>query len=496
MRTVRAIIATVFILSAIQLFSLDIVVNGTVHSRFSNADLASVDKTDRGIWLPDILPLMISCDRLAVSGETGGEAVFHDPHLADLFQEGYLARDGSSWNLDFSGETVRGVKRFELSAELLEQRSLEVWVSWEGVPELKAEIAKFARGHDCDIDVVEVPGIKTKLIALLRGGGKVPDLVMIQSDYLPELTAMRALQPVDNPLPAAPGMSGEGSFLVDDSLMASPFFFDSQVVIINPDLYPKGAELDRAVSGDWDLDDLERSAMKMKSQGITPFCWNAYSAYWLVAFQYGFGKERLVEPDGRILMTDEPTIDAVEYLLSLQEEGFLKVNERDAMITIFLRGDVGAILTGSYSLPSFEKLDIDYAVAPYPVNPATGKPMAPVLDYKGFSITRKARNPILARRLIQYLSSPGPQIRFTSALSKLPARQDVWEELGKFHDHMEPLRISAERGVPLPPDQSYKIFKNTMWKLLRLVLSGQMEVREALEQGQAVVDGQLAAKGG
>lgn len=491
MRPHRVTCIAALFLVTLQLSSLDVVVNGRPYSGFSNRELDAIEATDRGIWLPDVLPLMISCDELTVRRADGSKTAFQDPQLAERFQNGYLKPSGSAWNLVFMGKTVRGVETLALSAELLQQRSAEVWVSWEGVPELKAEIDAFASMHACDIDVVEVPNIKTKLLTVLRARGRAPDMVMVQSDYLPELTAMRVLQPVDNPLPVAPGLSGEASFVVNERLMASPFYFDSQVVIINPAIFPKGEQLQRAVSGEWNLNDLEEAARTMKSEEVTPFCWNAYSAYWLVPFQFGFGKQRLVEHDGRVLMNDEPTILAVEYLLSLQEEGLLKVNERDAMITIFLRGDVGAILTGSFSIPSFERLGIDYIVAPYPVHPETGKPVAPVLDYKGFAITRKARNPILARRLMQYLSSPGSQIRFTSALSKLPARKDIWEELGRLHEHVEPLRVSAERGVPLPPDQSYSLFKNTMWKLLRLVFSGQMDVREALEQGQAVVDGQL-----
>ena len=386
-----------------------------------------MDTTARGIWLPAMLPPAISCDRMTVTTADNKVEVFNDPHLSYLFQEGFLRQTNGSWELNLLGETVTGIATLDLSADLLQQRNLEVWVSWEGVPELKAEIEAFAVKHGCDISVVEVPGIKTKLLAVVRAGGRVPDLVMVQSDYLPELQVMRVLQPVDNPVPVAPG-------------------------------------LDRVLSGEWTLCDFERAGRMMQALGATPYCWNAYSAYWLVSFQFGFGKERLIE--------------------------------RDAMITIFLRGDVGAILTGSYSIPSFEKLGIEFNIAPYPVNQDTGKPVAPVLDYKGFAITRKARNPAPARRLIQYLSSPGVQISFTSSLSKLAARADVWDELERSHEYLTPLRIGAERGIALAPGRTYELDKNTMWKLLRLVLSGQMKAQEALEQGQAVLDSQLAARGG
>jgi ABC-type glycerol-3-phosphate transport system substrate-binding protein len=95
---------------------------------------------------------------------------------------------------------------------------------------------------------------------------------------------------------------------------------------------------------------------------------------------------------------------------------------------------------------------------------------------------------VLARRFLQHLTGPGVQQRFTSKLSKLPARRDVWSVLEDSMEYFSQLERSYEQGVPVPAERSYGIYKNTMWKLLRFVFSGKMGVPEVLKTGQRLID--------
>ena len=95
---------------------------------------------------------------------------------------------------------------------------------------------------------------------------------------------------------------------------------------------------------------------------------------------------------------------------------------------------------------------------------------------------------MLARRLVQALVSQGFQARFTSALGKLPANQAALEASRGRNPYFAQLSRSAEIGVVLPPAESYAIFKNTMWKLLRFLLTGQMDVDETLSTAQRLMD--------
>ena len=95
--------------------------------------------------------------------------------------------------------------------------------------------------------------------------------------------------------------------------------------------------------------------------------------------------------------------------------------ERDAMTSLFVSGDTAMIISASYSIPHFEQLSIPFTAVPLPKNSSTGIRLSPLLDFKAFAITKRSRNTIGARRLIEFLCGIGVQQRFTEATAKLPA---------------------------------------------------------------------------
>jgi len=503
-----------FIVLPACLFPLEIFLNGALHAEYDRQALAELSRAPpgagraadigggvddsaarvRGVPLQDVCPLMVEAYRMDIAGASRVERI-EDPGLAEELSNGILALHAGEPALRFRGSTYPGVTRIALWGEPAAEKELEVWISWEGTRTLKEEIRRFASLHDLDVKTVDVPKTASKLIAVIRGGGDPPDVVMIQSDSVPELSGARAIQSLD--YLSLPGMTPKGleAFRWGERIWAVPFYFDAQLLFYNPELL--GREGSKALEGTsgWTLRDMERAAEELRTRdGVIPMAWNVYSAYWLISFQLGFGKERLVERDGGIRIDDAATADALAYLLRLMERGLLEPMERDAMITGFVTGRIGIILTGSYSIPHFRELGIPFAVRRYPEHPETGNPVSPLLDFKGFAITRKTRRPILARRLIQHLSTPGVQSRFCSALSKMPAGESAWRLMESDDPFYTVLAESAEVGTVVPPEPAYAVFKNTMWKLLRFVFSRQMTVAEALAQGQSIINAQLAAR--
>lgn len=440
-----------------------------------------------GISLDEVLPLCASAYRLVASSNSE-RRIIEGEELAENFASWYLAATaGGGWDLLIGQERFPDVRSIEILGEPLAEDQLEIWVSWEGIPLLKEEIERFSNLHDVKIKVTEVPRIETKLISILRAGGRPPDVVMVQSDYLPALVQSRAIQNLDYLSFEALIPKGRQSFSLDGKSWAVPFYFDCQLVFYNPGL------LDDAPSLDWTLADMERLAqgVKIRFPGVVPMNWNAYSAYWLAAFQFGFGKQKLVEADGSIRIDDAATQAALTYLLDLQKRELLVVSERESMISLFASEKVAMILSGSYSIPLFQELDIPFGAVPYPRMRPGGRSLAPFLDFKGWAISRRTYSPILARRIIQYLGGIGAQQRFPAALSKLPVNKDSWKIMKQDNSYYAVLARSAETGVPVPTERAYGVYKNTMWKLLRFVFSGQMSVAQALQEGQRIIAAQL-----
>lgn len=488
----------VLVILAAPLFSLDIQLNGLPHSTWESSQLREHSyplslSGERGLSLGEILPLMVSSYRLEIVHSRGQETVSLKSGADDFFHI-YLKDTSEGWTL-ISGspsliltKDLRGITSLSVYGEPLDEKDLTCWISWEGTRELKEEIQRFSSLHRLNLNVQEVPKTGSKLISILRAGGTIPDVVMLAGSDLPSLIAAGGLQNLDYMIPPNTMTKGIDSFTLQEKTWAIPFYFDSQLIFYRGDLIAK-TELpgDFTPSG-WNLEKFEALLESLKRRAIEPISWNVYSAYWLIPFQLGFGKTSLIEDDGGIIINDGPTKHALEYILDLQDRKLLSEKERDGMVSSFISGDVGMILSGSYSIPEFETIKLPFGVLPYPYNEGTGKYISPVLDFKGFAITKRTKRPILARRLIQYLTGLGVQQRFPPAMAKLPVHTGAWEISENANPYYSVLARSMEIGTPLPPEKAYNIYKNTMWKLLRFVLTRQMGIEEVLEEGQSIMD--------
>jgi len=227
-------------------------------------------------------------------------------------------------------------------------------------------------------------------------------------------------------------------------------------------------------------------ALGKASGAKVPAAWNAYSSYWLLPFVSGFGRTPIIGSDGRMNLVDPAYGKALEYLKDALDRGFLAPMERDAMMAYFSSGRAAFILSGSYSLPEFRRLGLPFGIAPFPLMEQDGRPLAPLLDYKGFAVTRGTRNPVLARRLVQYLSIPYVQAWFSATQGKLPADHSAWELMPP--DTYRPvLEASYKAGIVVPPEPAYGDFKNAMWKLIRLYFNGSISLDETIDAGRLIL---------
>ncbi|QEN08942.1 extracellular solute-binding protein [Oceanispirochaeta crateris] len=435
----------------------------------------------KGSSLLEILPLMEEVYQMEI--QTASETILmNEEALGEFWAESWLIPKKAGLDLIFNGKKYDDLVQLKFKGSPMESEKLEIWLSWEGVDLLKEEIQRFARHHNIEIKSIEVPSPDSKLQAVVRARGEVPDLVMIQSSAVEKLVSSRAIQNLNYVQTSSLMDQGVEAFTLNNKLWALPFYYDTQIVFYNKSLIPAPP------SANWTLNDMEQIARSIKGQGIYPLAWNAYSSNWLIPFQMSFGKEDLIDANGRISVNDIATKKALEYILNLKDKELLFPMERDAMDALFIAGKIGMIMSGSYGIPYFESLGLNFGVLPYPVNQTTRRPLSPLLDFKAFCMTRQTKHPILSRRLLQYLLSASVQQRFCPALSKLPARTDILELPDIAYGALPVLESSMDKGTIIPPLQVYSIYKNNMWKLLRFALSDQMSVQQTLEKGQLLMD--------
>jgi arabinogalactan oligomer/maltooligosaccharide transport system substrate-binding protein len=481
---VAALILSLTCLSVQPIHALSVQYNGKAMALPPARDLVMVAPGESGISLAGLFQPQLAAWSLEIDGQ-----VLADDELGERLHEFILIRTSAGWDLArpayaaaASAESlvrIRDIRNLALRGEPCPERSLEVWVSWEGVPALKAEIAAWAARAGVTVKVVDVPSIKSKLITVLRGGGKVPDVVMVQSDYLPDLSAAGALQELDRLVLPAALSKGRKAFTIQGRLLAAPFYCDTQLVFYSTSLVTTPPRVD------WSLADMERLAFSTRA--VAPAAWNAYSAYWFLPFAAGFGRNPIISDTGRMELDDPAWARAMQYLKSAADRKFMVAMERDAMMAYFTSGRAAFILSGSYSLPEFRRLGIPFGVAPFPLSEPAGRPVAPLLDYKGFAVTRTTKNPILARRLIQYLSTAAIQARFCEPQGKLPANEAAWALLPADDPYRAIVEQSYHNGIVVPPEPVYAEFKNAMWKLLRLYLGGSMSLSETIAAARTII---------
>jgi len=143
-------------------------------------------------------------------------------------------------------------------------------------------------------------------------------------------------------------------------------------------------------------------------------------------------------------------------------------------------------------IPELERLELDFHIVPFPFNDNLNAKIAPILDYKGLCITKRSKNPILARRLIQYLTGIGVQQRFTMITNKLPAVEMAMDIDGYDTPVRKAVKASADGGQCLPPDPAYGIYKNVLWSMLRLIIDRKFTPEDGMAEAQRLIDTQVA----
>lgn len=479
-------------LCAINLYAVSFSVNGHEWISRSSSELSVLScslrsgvETLPAVSLDELFPAVYEAWRieLKIIG-TDYPVRLSDPELGSNLAGIWLVETEGDWALLYKSRLFQNIESINIECELLEKDPLEIWINWEGISLLKQEILRYADLHDIDIKITEVPKPDSKLISVSQAGGTVPDIIMVQSSHIDRLAESASIQNLDYLFPSGMSQQARDAFSHSGKVWAVPFYYDAQMIFYNPEIID-------TPDPDWNLADFEKTCLSAKDAGFIPSAWNSYSASFLIPFQLAFGKQRLIEADGSIIIDDVPTRQALKYVLELQQRGLMQPMERDAMTSLFVSGEAAMIISASYSIPHFQKLGIPFDAAPLPVNNSTGTRLSPLLDYKAFAITKRSGNSIGARRLIEYLCGTGVQQRFTSATAKLPALDSAWEASVTPNPWHKALSLSAEAGTVIPTEKAYSIYKNTMWKMLRFAISGKMPVEQILKKTQDLVNKNL-----
>lgn len=370
---------------------------------------------------------------------------------------------------------------------------------WEGM------IRKTAP-DDVTINVVTVP--RSELHHTLTRAvaeGRAPDVAVFDSVWIPELAAAGFLYALED---------------LDEQWVHDEHQADFLPPLVAANRYRErtyGASLYADVAGLWyrrrdferlDLDppaswaDLLAAGKALQSSGFTyPVALPGGSrgaettSYCLLAFLASNGIE-VLGSEGVLL--DQPrTVDALEFLRSLVDEGLLPAEavsyEWDRSVRLLGRGHAAVSFGGSYEAralaeamgASVEELGQKVGFMPVPRGPQ-GSP-ATLAGTMVCGIFRQAEYPELAMRMLRLLVTPQPLAALGAATGRIPPRRSAIELAGQEAPLLVATAKLLEKAVIRPPTPVYPRVSAQLQAMLESVLTGKLAPAEAASRTAELV---------
>ncbi|MFC4137731.1 MULTISPECIES: sugar ABC transporter substrate-binding protein [unclassified Microbacterium] len=155
----------------------------------------------------------------------------------------------------------------------------------------------------------------------------------------------------------------------------------------------------------------------------------------------------------------------------------------------WMKGEIGFFPVGPWDVPTYEKLDFDWDLIPYPVG-STGEP-ATWTGTLGIAVSETTKNPDMATELAIYLSTDRTaQQSLVDAGVQIPNLKDMADEwvtssTKKPENKQEFLDIAEDYGRALPANTTYSAeWYDELFKNIQPVLDGKQTAADYLKDVQ------------
>jgi multiple sugar transport system substrate-binding protein len=297
--------------------------------------------------------------------------------------------------------------------------TLATWGSSAEIALTRQVVADFQRQHPAiRVQVLHIPDQYFQKLHILFAGGVAPDVVQMNSFYLPVYAQAQCLAPLPAPTntfypQALKALQWQGT------QFALPRDVSSLVVYYNQDLFQQAGL--PTPSPDWDWATFERTAQALSGNGRYGVSFNRKPPLFWLPFIWSAGG-RLWE--GQQLFPDTPqTLAGLGFYQRWPGRIAPPVTESRPMAELFIKQQVAMFVSGRWSVPVLrEKAPFAWGVVPLPRGSA-GSVVG--IDATGYALSATAKHPEQARQLIAYLTDHAAIAHFTQTGLIVPARPDV-----------------------------------------------------------------------
>ncbi|MFB3910292.1 MAG: sugar ABC transporter substrate-binding protein [Candidatus Eisenbacteria bacterium] len=316
-------------------------------------------------------------------------------------------------------------------------------------------------------------------------GRSTPDLAQLGNTWVPEFSAIGAIEPLDSWLARTTSLGPSFTFpgiwdtnVIDGMPYGIPWYVDTRLLFYRADLL-REAGYD-SMPGDWAGWRAAMEAIRRASGGKTYGIFlpiNEWAQPAILGLQAG--SPLLADNATRGAFSEPPFRRAFAFYVGLFKDELsppVTNNEIANMYQEFGRGTFAMVITGPWNLGEFarrlppEQQD-DWTTAPLPgpTGPASGLSLA---GGSSLVLFRESEHKEEAWKLILFLSERERQLEFRELTGDLPANRAAWDDSSLAADpRLVAFREQLQRVTPTP--------KVPEWELIasRLAIEAERAVR-------------------
>ena len=219
--------------------------------------------------------------------------------------------------------------------------------------------------------------------------------------------------------------------------------------------------------------------------------WNFVEPFFAIPFLTGYGAWVFDESgDPAPALGTPQSVAAYEFILSLRDEHRIVPRNCDyeTADSLFKSGNAAMIINGDWSWADYlETEGIDAAVAPLPVVSATGKPMAPMVSPRGYSLNAFVDESAAsaAKRIVEFMTSAESQRFFMREGRILPSRKLLIDDSRLEEDAvLLASKQQLDNGRMMPVDTELRAVWDAMRPAYQSLLGGSISARQAAARMQ------------
>ena len=365
-------------------------------------------------------------------------------------------------------------------------------------------IADFEKQHpEIDVRVQQIPwnAAHEKLLTAFAGDA-TPDICQLGNTWIPEFTALGALEELDPWIQKSDQLKGDDFFpgvwqtnLVDEKVQGIPWYVDTRLLFYRKDILAQAGFTDPPQTwNQWLVALRSIQAQAAPGQHAILLPTNEFEQPLILGLQTDAA---MLRDAGRFGSFSAPEFrKSASFYLQLFEEG-LAPNVTNTQISNlwqeFEKGSFAMYISGPWNVGELnrrlapENQDI-WATAPLPA-PAGAGPGVSNAGGCSLVLFRDSQAKSAGWQLIEFLSQPVQQVRFFELLGNLPSNREAWRHATlSTHEHFKAFHQQLEHTKPMPGVPEWEAIAWQVSSSLEESINGQLSLDQALASLDYKVD--------